>query len=416
MARKTITPADAFLRSIHDAPDDDAPRLVFADWLEERGDPRGEFLRLQTERAAWVPDVHRRDAMHRREAELMTAHQAEWLGELAGLCQSWRFRRGFTYISMEADRFLSPDFRRRGPRLLRDAWVGGFTLLNLRSEHLPALPAPPELEAFRNLDRFSRPTPRLRNSRSMDLALIPAGSFLMGAPENQPGSRGDEKPQHEVGMTRPFYLGVRHVTQDQFNRLMHRNPSHFVGDNVPSGIYAPGLPIDSVSPEDAHEFCRRLSALPEEKKRGRVYRLPTEAQWEYACRAGSPSDWPFWFGRFASSHQINCKGTEPYGEVAAGPVRDHPAETLTFEPNDFGLYDMHGNLWDWTADYYDPSYFQHSPRQDPPGPDVDSRSVLKGGSWFNGAAWCRSASRYGSTNDCGSYCISFRVAMDVTNS
>jgi uncharacterized protein (TIGR02996 family) len=512
-----MTPQTAFLHAIQEAPDDDALRLVFADWLEENGDARGPFLRAQTERAAWVPDLRRRNELHRLERRLLAAHGESWMGDLAGFCRSWRFERGFAHVTMEARRFFTKRFRDRGPRLLRDALAEGVRLIGVSSAHLAALADAPQLQALASLDlggndldddaaralalsphlgRLTRlglannriggrgvralaksphlgrltwldlrnnwllqrnapdlrplldsplgrrlrrldlhgadldrrtaqeyaqwraerdgdPPRRLWNALGMELALIPAGSFLMGSPEAEPGRRGDEDPQHEVEITRPFYLGVCQVTQGQYTRLKSSHSNHFDAFNLPEGVDPRWLPVDSVAPADAFEFCRQLSALPEERRRGRVYRLPTEAEWEHACRAGGPPDEPFSFGTSASAHQINCKGREPYRDGPAGPERERPTVGGTFEPNAFGLFDMHGNLWDWVADWYSSSYFSDGPRVDPRGPEGDWLRVLKGGSWFNGASWCRSASRFGSTNNSGSYCISFRVALDA---
>jgi uncharacterized protein (TIGR02996 family) len=509
-----MTPLTAFLHAIQEAPDDDGLRLVFADWLDENGHARGPFLRAQTERVRWVPDLRRRNELHRLERELLAAHSASWMGDLAGFCRSWRFERGFAHVTMQARRFVTKRFAAAGPDLLRQAWAESVRLENA-GPHVAALAGAAQLEAVSALDlggngldddaaralalsphlgwlthlslannrltgvgvaalaesphlgrltgldlrnnalgknasaavrrlldsplgqrlrrldlhgadlndaaaaayaawREERDGPsRLWNSLGMELALIPAGGFLMGSPEGEAGRRGDEDPQHAVEITRPFYLGVCHVTQGQFARLMGRNGSHFTAGNRPEGVDPRWLPVDTVAPEDASEFCRRLSALPEERRRGRVYRLATEAEWEHACRAGGPPDWPFAFGASASAQQINCKGREPYGDGPEGPERERPTVGGTFEPNAFGLFDMHGNMWDWVADWYSSSYFGDSPRVDPRGPEGDYLRVLKGGSWFNGASWCRSASRYGSTNDSGSYCISFRAALDA---
>src|SRR5205807_6124391 len=123
----------------------------------------------------------------------------------------------------------------------------------------------------------------LTNALGMKLALVPAGTFLMGSPEDEPGHRFNEGPQHEVVLTQPFYLGVHPVTQEQYERVMDSNPARFNR----GGGGGPDHPVENVSWDDAAAFCRRLSELPAERQAGRAYRLPTEAEWEYACRAGT---------------------------------------------------------------------------------------------------------------------------------
>jgi formylglycine-generating enzyme required for sulfatase activity len=464
-----------------------------------------------------VADVHRRDAMHRREAELLAAHGEEWVGELAGFCRSWRFDRGLVRPTMDARRFVARRFTRTAPELFRRAWVDGVRLVRAES-YIERVAGVPHLTALRSLslsgnglyneavgflarspglsrlthldlsgnriggagllplmespglerltwldlrhnnlggsgrhsvkrlldsplgrrlrrldldgnglgedaerayadwrrerDGGTRPA-RFRNALGMELVLIPAGSFLMGSPDGEAGRNDDEGPRHEVEITRPFYLGVGHVTQRQYARLMGKDPSHFTRGELPPDVDLARLPVDSVAPDDCRRFCERLSQLPDERAAGRVYRLATEAEWEHACRAGAPSDWPFAFGPAVSSHQANFGGEEPYGDAPKGPRLGRPTPGGVYEANAFGLYDMHGNMWDWVADYYAADYYEHSPRRDPPGPKADYVSVLKGGSWFNGPQWCRSAARFGSTNNSGSYCIGFRVAMDA---
>jgi formylglycine-generating enzyme required for sulfatase activity len=161
------------------------------------------------------------------------------------------------------------------------------------------------------------------NSIAMKLVLIPAGKFTMGSPEGEKERSADEGPQHQVEISRPFYLGVYEVTQAEYERVMGTNPSFFspTGD----GRYwvkdqdTSKFPVESVSWNDAVEFCKQLSELPEEKQNGRVYRLPTEAEWEYACRAGAASSKPFSFGDSLSSTQANFKGNYPYGGAEKGP-------------------------------------------------------------------------------------------------
>src|SRR6266851_1892108 len=143
----------------------------------------------------------------------------------------------------------------------------------------------------------------------MKLARIPAGKFLMGSPENEPGRQANEGPQHEVTITKPFHIGVYEVTQAEYEKVTGKNPSKFNKDNGGG----PDHPVEMVSWDDAVAFCKKLSELSDEKKAGRVYRLPSEAEWEYACRAGTAWSAPFHYGYSLSSHQANFDGENPYG-------------------------------------------------------------------------------------------------------
>jgi formylglycine-generating enzyme required for sulfatase activity len=229
----------------------------------------------------------------------------------------------------------------------------------------------------------------LVNSVGMKFALIPAGTFFMGSPDSEAGRSRDEGPQHEVEITRPFYLGIHQLTQEQYEKVMGTNPSHFTNKKGGGANH----PIEQVSWEEAVEFCRKLSALPAEKVAGRTYRLPTEAEWEYACRGGANSSKPFSFGDSLSSTQVNFDGRNPYGGAATGPYRQRTTPVGTYKPNAFGLFDMHGNVWEWCQDWYDENYYNQSPQQDPQGPQYGSYRVLRGGSWNGNGRNCRSALR-----------------------
>ena len=229
------------------------------------------------------------------------------------------------------------------------------------------------------------------NSLGMKFALIPAGKFLMGSPESEEDRDEDEGPQHEVEITRPFSLGVHPVTQEQYKKVMGKNPSRFTRKKGGGANH----PVEQVSWEEAVEFCHKLTGRPEEKASGRTYRLPTEAEWEYASRGGANSSSPFFFGDSLSSAQANFDGNFPYGGAAEGPYLQRTTPVGSYRPNAFGLFDMHGNVWEWCADWYDANYYEQSPRQDPQGPQNGNLRVLRGGSWPNVGRYCRSACRYG---------------------
>ena len=190
------------------------------------------------------------------------------------------------------------------------------------------------------------------NSIGMEFVLIPAGSFLMGSDTRA----RNEKPPHRVRISRPFYLGKFEVTQEQWQAVMGNNPSEFKGLNNP---------VEQVSWEDVQEFIRRLN----EKEGHKRYRLPTEAEWEYAARAGTATPWSFGddvglLGQYAWYRENSCATTHPVGSK---------------KPNPWGLYDMHGNVFEWVQDWYDENYYSSSPRTDPPGPSVGTARVHRGG-------------------------------------
>jgi formylglycine-generating enzyme required for sulfatase activity len=217
---------------------------------------------------------------------------------------------------------------------------------------------------------------------------------------------------HEVEITKPFYMGAHEVTQEQYTKVTGKQTAHFRqgGD----------LPMEQVRWPEANEFCRKLSALPDEVKARRVYRLPTEAEWEYAARAGANT--VFHFGNTLSSKQANFKGTFPYGNALKGPFLQKTAKVGSYEPNAWGLYDMHGNVAEWCADYYDPNYYKNSPKKDPKGPEKgvvrtdfgdEYYRVVRGGCWLDEARACRAAYRFRLQASEPYRWVGFRVVCEV---
>ena len=231
----------------------------------------------------------------------------------------------------------------------------------------------------------------IENSIGMKFKLIPAGEFLMGSPDGDSDADSDEKPQHLVRITKPFYLGVTEVTQEQYERVMGQNPSRFKGD--------PQRPVEMVSWEDAVAFCRKLS-----EQEGQAYRLPTEAEWECACRAGSTTKWSF------GDDAAGLKDRAWYDENSDRST--HPVAQK--EPNAFGLYDMHGNVWEWCADWYAGDYYTASPTDDPRGSESGSDRVLRGGGWVYVASGCRAAYRYWGGPGFRYGILGFRLARAVS--
>jgi formylglycine-generating enzyme required for sulfatase activity len=246
---------------------------------------------------------------------------------------------------------------------------------------------------------------RLTNAIGMTLVVIPAGTFRMGSPPSEAERSDDEGPQHEVTITRPFYLGIYPVTQRQYEAVMAENPSYFSSGKGGG----PDFPVERVSWYDAVAFCRKLSELPAEKEAGRVYRLPTEAEWEYACRGGLPT--PFTSGVTLSSREANFNGNYPYGVTARGPYLERTTKVGSYPPNPFGLFDMHGNIWEWCSDYYERNYYRNSPRYDPPGPPAGTLRVVRGGSCLQIGRFCRSAYRFGVSPENRDLDVGMRVVM-----
>jgi uncharacterized protein (TIGR02996 family) len=237
--------------------------------------------------------------------------------------------------------------------------------------------------------------PEVVNGVGMRFALVPPGRFRMGSPRTEPLREHDEEA-HEVEISRPFYLGVFPVTQSQYERVIGENPSLIVaGQDLAEleGVTSTAdFPVENVDHDEAVAFCGRLAALPAERDAGRTYRLPTEAEWEYACRAGV-SSFTF-FGDSLPSTLANFDGDLPYNRAAKGPNLERTCPVGAYPPNAWGLYDLHGQVWEWCSDWYDSGYdLSRAARQDPQGPMEGEYRVVRGGCWMVSGDYCRSASR-----------------------
>jgi formylglycine-generating enzyme required for sulfatase activity len=238
----------------------------------------------------------------------------------------------------------------------------------------------------------------LKLPSGIEVMYIPAGEFLMGSPENEAERSFVEGPVHKVVITEPFWMGKYEVTQAQWESVMGTNPSIFKN--------CPQCPVEEVSWDDCQEFIKKLNA----RNDGNVYALPTEAQWEYACRAGTTT--PFAFGATITPNQVNYDGNYPYGNGAKGLYRKKtiPVGSLN-SPNAWGLHDMHGNVLEWCADWYDGNYYKTNPTNDPKGPGSGTSRVVRGGSWRGNAGGCRSACRrYGRPDGRSDY-VGVRVVV-----
>ncbi|MCB1986736.1 MAG: formylglycine-generating enzyme family protein [Burkholderiales bacterium] len=213
------------------------------------------------------------------------------------------------------------------------------------------------------------------------------GTFLMGSPEDEP-ERLDDELQHEVTLTKGFWIADTPVTQALWQEVMNNNPSKFKGEE---------LPVEMISWEDAQAFVAKMNALKSELK----LCLPTEAQWEYACRAGTTT--PFSWGDQIDSTLVNFDGTEPYNKGSSSEYREQTVEVKALPCNDWGLYQMHGNVWEYCQDWYGIYPSEHA--TDPLGPSSGFARVLRGGSWIIGSARdCRSADRsFVSPSACNDY-------------
>jgi formylglycine-generating enzyme required for sulfatase activity len=221
----------------------------------------------------------------------------------------------------------------------------------------------------------------ITNSIGMKLKLIPPGTFLQGSDADKRTSLVDEIPRREVHISRPFYLGVCEVTQREFEAVMGKNPAHF---QPPRGG-GPEHPVEMLDFSDAEAFCKRLTLLPAEASARRSYRLPREAEWEYACRAGSQALYHFGDDFTALRQYAWCEDN--------APDTTHPVGKKL--PNAWGLHDMSGNVWEWCLDFYDPLFYQHGPPQDPLCTEPSGHRVMRGGGWGDGGRkhHCRAAMR-----------------------
>ena len=233
---------------------------------------------------------------------------------------------------------------------------------------------------------------------TMDLMGIPGGKYLMGSPENEPERAIDEEPQHQVSI-RPFLMGKYPVTQAQWKAIMKNNPSRFTEDEK--------NPVEKVSWFDCIDFCERLS-----EKLGREFRLPTEAEWEYACRAKTTT--PFFFGETMTTELANYNGEYTYGIEKEGEYRHKTTKVGSFSPNRFGLYDLHGNVAEWCEDTWHDNY-QEAPNNGDSWLEEDGslERVLRGGSWLHLPGSCRSSQRLSSSGNSKSDAFGFRIASSV---
>ena len=235
-------------------------------------------------------------------------------------------------------------------------------------------------------------TEDLGNGVTLEMVEIPGGTFIMGSPENEAGRDSDEGRQHQVTVP-AFFMAKYELTQAQYQAIMGSNPSRFKGNN---------RPVEQVSWNDAVTFCEKLS-----QKTQKNYRLPSEAEWEYGCRAGTTT--PFYFGESITPELVNYNGNYTYASAPKGQDRQQTTDVGSFPPNAFGLYDMHGNVWEWCLDDYINNY-NTGPKVGNALTGTSSEKLLRGGSWYSYPSNCRSANRgYNSPGFVSIYDNGFRV-------
>ncbi len=229
------------------------------------------------------------------------------------------------------------------------------------------------------------------------LRWIEAGSFLMGSPSDEP-ERYDNERQHKVTLTQGYWLAESACTQALWLAVMGKNPASFQEDL--------NNPVEQVSWDDIQKFLIELNKLPDLNAR-----LPSEAEWEYACRAGTTT--PFSFGDNITPEQVNYDGNNPYNNGEKGLYREKTVPVKSLPPNDWGLYEMHGNVWEWCDDRY--GDYSSEPVTNPTGATDGTSRVLRGGSWCSSARSTRSASRYFNTPEFSDYShFGFRFALGQT--
>jgi len=222
---------------------------------------------------------------------------------------------------------------------------------------------------------------------------IEPGEFKMGSPQDET-ERLDREHLHQVRITKGFWMADTACTQELWKAVIGENPAHFKGT---------GLPVEQVSWEDCIGFVNKVQPYFASLQ----FRLPHEAEWEYACRAGTTT--PFSFGNNITPEQVNYNGSVPYAEGKKGLNREKTIPVQSLPPNPWGLYEMHGNVWEWCADWYDAQYYQTSPEDDPPGPDAGKGRVVRGGSWFYYGRSVRSAVRNRNSPDYRINFLGFRL-------
>ena len=341
---------DALLAGIISEPLEETRWLVLADWLEENDDP--------------LPSCgSAAGGSHRWRAELLRLHR-----RLIATC---------------CEPAAHPE---------RPAWQARVVDL-IAAGVRPCVP------------QHTLELPEAGRTASVPLvgSFIPPGTFLMGSHDPDEHGRGladepNDMSVHSVRLTKGFFIGIHPVTQAQWKAVMKTDPSYFKG---------PNRPVEQVSWDECKKFCSKIEA----NYKGRVQvRLPTEAEWEYACRAGTTTE--YHFGDVPSADLMNCNGSQTWNGSRKGKNRKATTDVGSFPANPWGLFDMHGNVWEWCQDAWDGTFYQKSPDCDPVC--IGKRNfmrVQRGGTFDTGPGPCRAAYRDGDDRDYRVFCMGFRVCF-----
>ncbi len=298
-----------------------------------------------------------------------------------------------------------------GP-LVKELKVGTFlAALSIGGNAVPTIPTRPSTTTPKPPTTMAKEY--TSKSTGMKLALIPAGTFTMGSPAGEADRSTDEGPTHSVRISQPFYMGLYEVTQGEYESVMGTNPSSFsktgTSSSKVSGMTTSKFPVESVSWEDAVAFCEKLSA-----KDGVTYRLPKEAEWEYAARAGTTTT--FHFGSTLNGDKANVDGDYPYGTTTKGASLGRTTTVGSYPKNAFGLFDLHGNVYEWCDDFYDEKAYasRSGTTTHPKVTSGSSARVLRGGSWLYLSKFARSALRSGYSPVFRNSFVGFRVVFSAS--
>jgi formylglycine-generating enzyme required for sulfatase activity len=338
----------------------------------------------------------------------------------------------YRYLLLEitaAVSMMAPKVKQMPVRVIGGDVVGVFALSRPDGKTPPfAFDIPPR----------PKPGDIVTNSIGMKMACLPTSLITLGSPKTE-YLRNDDEAEFEVLITRPIWMGTHEVTQAEYEKVMGKNPSYYSrkgdGSDVVAGQETGNFPVEQVSWRDAVEYCEKLSAMPEERQARRAYRLPTEAEWELACRAGTKT--VFNSGDRLSPKQANIRGDRPYLDSETGPSLGRTTSVGSYKPNAYGLFDMHGNVAEWCSDYYDRTWFassavtlteadlsaidekwKHKGKHDkeylkfvndPAGPAKGDSRVYRGGAFTGDVALCRSAARRNKDEQYTYRGIGFRV-------
>jgi len=266
----------------------------------------------------------------------------------------------------------------------------------------------------------------LPGGQKLDFVRIPSGVFPMGSSRKEQDEHNQwtkevgwviaDELQHDVRIGADFYMTVSPITQAQYGAMGVGNPSYFRADgkgrDIVRGISTDAFPVECVSWKEANAYCEWLTKRDTHK---RTFRLPTEAEWEYACKANTKTF--YYFGNALNGLQANCDGNNPFGTSEKGPCVGRPTSVGSYDkqfPHPFGLQDMHGNVWQWCRDWYDRDYYSRSPKSNPVCMDGPQKGrVIRGGGWGSYCWQCRSAARAELQEDQRLYFVGFRVVCDT---